>query len=90
MEDRVSTMESTVKKIPRPRTYSRSDGTTVNLNSTVPGYGDQPTLELVRIFLEEHNNTKPAAGDPRSREKIIFDQISSLVNTFNESSFFKL
>ena len=88
MEDRVSTMESTVKKIPRPRTYSRSDGTTVNLNSTVPGYGDQPTLELVRIFLEEHNNTKPAAGDPRSREKIIFDQISSLVNTFNDVSKF--
>lgn len=68
MESRITSLGSL--KIPRPPTY---DG--LSLNSSVTGYGDQPTAKLVAKFLEKHETFSALSSTE--------DRVTSLINTFD-------
>jgi hypothetical protein len=89
MGDRVSSVEQDVPKIPRPispRVISPSTGlpVTLNLPSSIAGYGDKPSPALVKSFLEMHKDTKTNAESPENS----LQQISYLINTFDDYSKF--
>jgi hypothetical protein len=85
MEDRVSSVELSVPKIPRPKTPSVLPPNT--LKSSLSGYGDLPSPALVKSFLEMHEDTKgPAVSVDANAESL--QRISYLINTFDDYSKF--
>jgi hypothetical protein len=85
MEDRVSSFELSVPKIPRPAASPLlSPGT---LQSSITGYGDKPSPALVKSFLEMHEDTKgPTVSVDADAESL--QRISYLINTFDDYSKF--
>ena len=89
MGDRVSSVEQSVPKIPRPKdsnVINPNTGTavTLTLQSSIAGYGDKPSPALVKSFLEMHEDTKTATVSPENS----LQQISYLINTFDDYSKF--
>lgn len=89
MGDRVSSVEQSVPKIPRPKdsnVINPNTGTavTLTLQSSITGYGDKPSPALVKSFLEMHEDTKTSAASPENS----LQQISYLINTFDDYSKF--
>lgn len=93
MKDRVSSLEQSVPKIPRPQD-PKTPGPTPSslfppgtLQSTIAGYGDKASPALVKSFLEMHEDTKgPAISVDANAESL--QRISYLINTFDDYSKF--
>jgi hypothetical protein len=95
MGDRVSTVGQSVPKIPRPAasivtpidpiTLLPLPAVTLNLQSSITGYGDLPSPKLVKSFLEMHEDTKAVSADLNADS---LNRISYLINTFDDYSKF--
>ncbi len=101
MEDRIGRVSIDIPKIPRPQTVTVNKPTGIDLlgnitttpelitlNSSVTGYGDQPSLKLVTHFLQMHRDTSGIEDANRPAASKINDQISYLINMFDDYSKF--